>query len=211
LLLPRDIRNNITSFLTHEDYKPVIDGHKYIRKYVQKYDAKKQDTDDYFKRKSNLVVLNCKTNKNLSNVCLSRLVNLRVLHCGNCIKFDDDGLKLVPFLEELKMGKNTKFTDVGLSYLSRLKRLYLEMNTNITDKSIGKLVQLKFLDYGRNINLTDASLRNLVFLQCLKGCFPSKFTIDCIHRLPNLCSYPKYPYIKDLQIEKKEKEKVERL
>ena len=85
LLLPRDIRNKISSYLDqYNSYYPVINYKKYLIKYV----AIKNDTYNDIKY----------------------MTNLQQLYCNDNTNFTDEGIKQLTNLLDLDRGKNTNLT-----------------------------------------------------------------------------------------------------
>ena len=85
-LLPRDIRNQISSYLDqYNKYYPVINYKKYLIKYVAKY----FDTDKELKYLTNLQHLDSLSNKNFTDKGLGYLTNLQHLNCGSNKNFTD--------------------------------------------------------------------------------------------------------------------------
>ena len=89
-LLPRDIRNHISSYLDqYNKYYPVINYKKYLIKYV----AIKNDTYNDIKYMTNLQQLYCNDNTNFTDEGIKNLTNLQELYCSISTNFTDEGIK----------------------------------------------------------------------------------------------------------------------
>ena len=120
-LLPRDIRNQISSYLDqYNKYYPVINYKKYLIKYVAKY----FDTDKELKHLTNLQHLNCGFNNNFTDKGLGYLTNLQKLNCGCNENFTDKGIKELTNLQVLNCCCNKNFTDKGIKHLPNFRRIY---------------------------------------------------------------------------------------
>lgn len=114
MILNQDITGIITSFQTIEDDFFLVNNPE---RYVIRYEAKRDDTNETLKKFKNLTYLNCVRNKNFTDTGLQYLPNLTYLDCGNIENFTDAGLKYLPNLTTLNCGRNNNFTDAGLKYI----------------------------------------------------------------------------------------------
>lgn len=114
---------------------------------------------------------------NVSNLCISKLINLKYLKINNKNKDFSKGLKYLTKLEYLEIHKYKGMHSFDILRLVNLTCLAVPEDTKISDSGIALLHNLKYLELPKNNKITDYGIRKLFRLEKLIISFNKNITV----------------------------------